>query len=272
MIIGNKNFDTKNNVYIMGILNVTPDSFSDGGKFNDLDKALFQVENMIKNGVDLIDVGGESTRPGHTRISDDEEIERVLPILRNIKSNFDIPISLDSYKSTVVSATSEYIDLVNDIWGLKYDDKMADLIAKLELPCCLMHNRKKLNYTDFWKDFIDDINEMLNIAKKAGISKDRIILDGGVGFQKTYEQNLMVINRTEELCRYDLPVIIATSKKSVIGLTIDKPIDKRVAGTLATTAIGVMKGASFVRVHDVEPNCDVIKMVKSIVNESKWSL
>lgn len=271
MRIGNKEFDTKNNTYIMGILNVTPDSFSDGGKYNNLDNALYQAEKMIKAGADILDIGGESTRPGYTQITEEEEIARVMPILEKLKNNFDVPLSLDSYKSNVILAAKDYIDLVNDIWGLRYGNNMADVIADLNLPCCLMHNRKEPDYTDFWTDYISDIKEIFDIAHKAGIKDEQIILDGGVGFQKTYEQNLMVLNRTEQLCEFGCPVMIAASKKSVIGLSIDKPINERLSGTLAITAVGVLKGAAFVRVHDVDENMDVIKMTRSIMEERKWT-
>ena len=271
MIIGNKFFDTKNNCYIMGILNVTPDSFSDGGKYNSLDKALFRVEKMITDGADIIDIGGESTRPNHTKISISEEINRVAPIIKKIKENFDIPISLDSYKADVIEANINQIDLINDIWGLKYDPKMAALIAKSKLPCCLMHNRKTNDYTNFFADFIKDMQETLALAKKAGINKDQIILDAGVGFQKSYNQNLEVINKTEKLVELTYPVMIATSRKSVIGLTVDKPVEERIYGTIATTVVGIMKGASFVRVHEINENYDAIKMTKSILEERLWT-
>lgn len=271
MRIGNKNFDTENNVYIMGILNVTPDSFSDGGKFNDFDRALFHVEEMIKCGADIIDVGGESTRPGHIQISDEEEIQRVVPILEAIRSRFDTCLSLDTYKSGVVRGASHTIDLVNDVWGFKYDANMARTVKEFDLACCLMHNRKEHDYKDFWRDLLDDLNSSIKLALEAGIEKDRIMIDGGVGFQKSYEENLMVINRTEDLCNMGYPVLLATSKKSVIGTTIDKPVTDRTIATLATTAIGVQKGASFVRIHDVCENADVIKMTKAILSEKKWS-
>jgi dihydropteroate synthase len=271
MIIGGKNFDTKNNVFIIGILNVTPDSFSDGGKYDGIDKALVHAENMIKQGADIIDVGGESTRPNHVKISCEEEIERVFPMIERIKENFDIPVSLDSYKSAVVEANINHIDLINDIWGLKYDVKMAELISKSKLPCCLMHNRFENKYTCFFDDFLADIKESLQIAEVAGIDKEKIILDGGVGFQKSYDQNLEVLHKTEALCELGFPVMIATSRKSVIGYVLDKTVDDRLFGTLATTVLGVMKGASFIRVHDVEANYDVIKMTKSILKEQKWT-
>lgn len=270
MIIGNKEFDTKNNVYIMGILNVTPDSFSDGGNFNSIDKALFRTEEMLAQGADIIDVGGESTRPNHSKITDEEEIERVYPILSAIKKRFDVPLSLDSYKSQVVKENLCHIDLVNDIWGLKYDEKMPQIVAEANIPYCLMHNRFDQNYYNFFEDVIVDIKESLAIAHNAGIAKENIILDGGVGFAKNYQQNLQIINRTDKLCELGYPVMIATSRKSVIGLTLDKGVTERVAGTVATTVVGVMKGASFIRVHDITENCDAVKITKSILEERKW--
>ena len=155
MIIGGKNFDTANHTYIMGILNVTPDSFSDGGKFNGMDAAIAHAHQMVEEGADIIDVGGESTRPGHIQITDEEEIARVTPIIEVLKKEFDVPVSIDTYKSHVAEAALQAgADLVNDIWGLKYDKKMASVIAKYQAACCLMHNREKAEYQDFLKDFI----------------------------------------------------------------------------------------------------------------------
>lgn len=272
MIIGNKQFDFKNNVYIMGILNVTPDSFSDGGKFNSIDKALKHTENMIKSGADIIDIGGESTRPNHIQISNDEEIERVMPIISAIKSNFDVPVSLDTYKHEVAAACSSSIDLLNDIWGFRYDNgEMAKLVAEKGLACCLMHNRKEHDYNNFFKDFMSDMKTSISIALETGVSKDKIILDGGVGFQKNVEENLIVLNRTKDLCDLNYPVLIATSRKSFIGHILDKTTDNRLFGTLATTAWGIMQGASMVRVHDVEENNDIIKIIRSIREEKAWT-
>lgn len=270
MIIGNKLFDTKNNVYIIGILNVTPDSFSDGGKYNVLDHALWKAQEMISQGIDIIDVGGESTRPGHAPVSSEQELYRVAPVIEKLKENFKITISLDSYKWQVVQALCNKIDMVNDVWGLQYDDKMAQVVAKTGLAYCLMHNRHSNQYKNFSYEYFSDINDSLEKAENAGIKKENIILDGGVGFAKDYNQNLYVINNTDRLCSLGYPVMIATSRKSVIGLTLDKPTDQRLYGTLATTAVGIMKGASFVRVHDIEQNLDTIKMVKSIMKEDKW--
>lgn len=266
MKIGNRNFDIDHECYIMGILNVTPDSFSDGGQWNDYDKAKKHVADMIEEGAAIIDVGGESTRPGHTQISVEEEINRVVPIIRMIKENFDIPVSIDSYKSAVVEAALKAgADMVNDIWGLKYDRRVADLIAEYQVPCCLMHNRDNTEYQDFLKDVCEDLRESVEIAHAAGIPDRNIILDPGVGFGKTYEQNLRIIHHLECLKDLGYPVLLATSRKSVIGITLDLPSDQRIEGTVTTTVMGVEKGAAFVRVHDVKENMRAIKMTQAIL-------
>lgn len=267
MIIGNKTFDTKHHGYIMGILNVTPDSFSDGGKYDHLDAALKHAEEMIKDGAAIIDVGGESTRPGgYTLISDEEEIGRVTPVIEALKKEFDVPVSLDTYKSGVARAGIEAgADLINDIWGLKADKKMAEVIAKAKLPSCLMHNRETMDYNNFLEDVVSDLQETLNIAKKAGISKDTIILDPGVGFAKNYEQNLAITNHLEVLDTLGCPVLLGTSRKSMIGLTLDLPSDQREEGTMVTTVWAVQKGCMFVRVHNVQANVRAIKMAEALL-------
>ena len=266
MIIAGKEFDIENRTYIMGILNVTPDSFSDGGKFDNLDNALKHVEQMIEEGADIIDVGGESTRPGYTLLTDEEEISRVVPVIKAIKSRFDIPVSIDTYKSGVATAALDAgADMVNDIWGLKYDRKIADVIAKTDSFCCLMHNMNNTDYNDFMTDMMNDLKETVEIAKAAGIKDDKIILDPGVGFGKTYENNLEAINKVEMLKEFGYPVLLATSRKSVIGLTLDLPTDQRVEGTLVTTVLGVLKGCAFVRVHDIKENKRAIMMTEKII-------
>lgn len=266
MIIAGKEFDIENRTYIMGILNVTPDSFSDGGKFDNLDNALKHVEQMIEEGADIIDVGGESTRSGYTLLTDEEEISRVVPVIKAIKSRFDIPVSIDTYKSGVATAALDAgADMVNDIWGLKYDRKIADVIAKTDSFCCLMHNRNNTDYNDFMTDMMNDLKETVEIAKAAGIKDDKIILDPGVGFGKTYENNLEAINKVEMLKEFGYPVLLATSRKSVIGLTLDLPTDQRVEGTLVTTVLGVLKGCAFVRVHDIKENKRAIMMTEKII-------
>ena len=266
MKIGDKEFQTQGHTYVMGILNVTPDSFSDGGRWNDRDKALRHVEEMVAQGADVIDVGGESTRPGYTLISDEEEISRVVPVIEAIKERFDVPVSLDTYKSAVAQAGIQAgADLINDIWGLKYDDKMAAVIANSGLPCCLMHNRKNTDYQDFMQDVAADLAETIRRAENAGIADEKIILDPGVGFAKSYEQNLEIINCLEELNMFGYPLLLGCSRKSVIGLTLDLPADQRIEGTLVTTVMGVIKGCMFVRVHDVLENVRAIKMAEAIL-------
>lgn len=270
MIIGSREFDTEHNTYIMGILNVTPDSFSDGGRYDSLDAALFHAQQMVDEGADIIDIGGESTRPGHIRISDEEEISRVVPVIERLKQEFDVPLSIDTYKSAVAEAAIRAgADLVNDIWGLKYDPKIAAVIAESGTACCLMHNQEQADYNDFTSDFMGDMRKCLELADEAGISRDKIILDPGVGFGKTYEMNLTIINRLEILHELGLPVLLGTSRKSVIGLTLDLPADQREEGTLVTTVYAVQKGCAFVRVHDVEKNKRAIRMTQALMQERR---
>ena len=264
MIIGNTTFD-EDKTYVCGILNVTPDSFSDGGKFNKLDAALYHAEEMIEEGAMLIDIGGESTRQGYTMISDEEEIERVVPVIEALKSRFDVPLSLDTYKSKVAKAGIESgIDLINDIWGLKYDKAMAKVVADSGLPICIMHNRDNTDYTDFMTDVVSDLKESVDMAITAGIERDKLILDPGVGFAKNLEQNIIVMKELERLNCFKLPILLGTSRKSVIGLTLDLPKDERVEGTLVTTVLAVIKGCMFVRVHDVKENVRTIKMAEAL--------
>lgn len=272
MKIGNKEFDVSSNCYIMGILNVTPDSFSDGGRFNNIDAALRQTEKMIKDGMDILDIGGESTRPGYTKISDDEEIQRTTPVIEAVKSRFDVPISLDTYKYKVAEAgILAGADLINDIWGLKYDSgEMASLIAKSGAACCLMHNRENMDYNSYFDDVISDMVETVRIADGAGIARDKIILDPGVGFAKTYENNLEAIDRIDEFReRLGFPVLLGASRKSVIGLTLDLPSDERLEGTVALSVIGAMKGAAFLRVHDIKENVRAVKMTMAVMRGYK---
>ena len=265
MIIGGKNFDTANHTYIMGILNVTPDSFSDGGKFNGMDAAIAHAHQMVEEGADIIDVGVESTRPGHIQITDEEEIARVTPIIEVLKKEFDVPVSIDTYKSHVAEAALQAgADLVNDIWGLKYDKNMAKVIADAGVACCLMHNRDNMEYTSFMDDMLADLRETIQLAKEAGIADDKIMLDPGVGFAKSYENNLEAIQKVGRLHELGYPVLLGTSRKSVIGLTLDTTKDERVEGTLVTTVFGVQQGCAFVRVHDVKENMRAIRMTQAI--------
>lgn len=267
MKVGNKEFKIGERTYIMGILNFTPDSFSDGGAFNNIDSAIEHVKKMIDDGADIIDVGGESTRPGYTLISDEEEVNRVVPIIKAIKENFDISVSIDTYKSKVAEKALEAgADLINDIWGFKKDKDMAKVAAKYNVPCCLMHNRENKDYENLMDDILEDLRESIKIAKDAGVKDENIILDPGIGFAKTYEQNLETMNNLERFKELGYPILLGTSKKSMIGLTLDLPVEERVEGTIATTVIGIMKDAcDFVRVHDVLENSRAAKMTDAIV-------
>lgn len=265
MVIGNKIFE--NNTYIMGILNVTPDSFSDGGKWNTLDSALKHAEQMIEEGADIIDIGGESTRPQYTQISDDEEINRIIPIIEAVTSNFDVPVSVDTYKSRVADAAlSSGAVLINDIWGFKYDSKIADVCKKYNASCCLMHNRTKAVYNDFFEDVISDLKDSIAIAENAGIEHEKICIDPGIGFAKSLEQNLKLTQNVDILDKLGFPILLGTSRKSMIGLTLDLPSDQRLEGTIVTSVIAAQKHCLFVRVHDVKENYRAIKMTRALMN------
>lgn len=268
MKIGSREFDTKNNTYIMGILNVTPDSFSDGGRWDQIDAALYHVEEMAADGMDIVDVGGESTRPGYTKISTAAEIERITPVIEAILKRFELPISVDTYKPQVAEAALQAgAHLINDIWGLKYHPDMARVIARYQAVCCLMHNKAEISYHDFMTDMLSELQESVELARQAGIGGQQIILDPGVGFAKTYEMNLETIRRLESFHQLGYPLLLGTSRKSVIGKTLDLPAEQRVEGTLATTVIGVMKGCSFVRVHDIKENRRAIQMTEAILGK-----
>lgn len=270
MLIGDRKFDTENGVYVMGILNVTPDSFSDGGLWTERDAALRQAGRMAEEGAAIIDIGGESTRPGHTPVSAEDEAARVLPIVEAVKRETGLPVSIDTYKAEVARAALEAgADMVNDIWGLRRDGgEMAALIAGTGAACCLMHNRERAEYADFMADMLSDLRETLAIADRAVIARSSIVLDPGIGFGKTYEQNLIAMNRLDELLAFGCPVLLAASRKSVIGLTLDLPADERMEGTIATTVAGVLRGAAFVRVHNVKENLRAARMALAIRREA----
>ena len=266
MKIGTKEFDLENELYVMGILNVTPDSFSDGGRYNDLDHALQQAERMVEEGAAILDVGGESTRPNHIKISSEEEIERVCPVIEALKQRFDVPVSLDTYKSDVAVAGIEAgADLLNDIWGLKWDGTMAKVIADAGIACCLMHNRRENVYNDLVEDVLNDLRECVDLALAAGIARDKIMLDPGIGFAKDLDQNLSVMKHIGRIKELGYPILLGTSRKSMIGLTLDVPVSEREEGTLATSIIGLMEGCSVFRVHDVKTNMRGLRMAQAIL-------
>ncbi|MBD7915214.1 dihydropteroate synthase [Clostridium sp. Sa3CUN1] len=268
MKIGNKIINLDERTYVMGILNVTPDSFSDGGSYNEVEAAVKRAKEMVEEGADIIDIGGESTRPGAEFVSEEEEINRVVPIIKAIKEELDVLISIDTYKSkTAEEAIKAGADIINDIWGFKKDTNMANIAVKYNVPCILMHNRETNNYRNLMKDVLEDLIESINIALDAGVKREQIILDPGIGFAKDYEQNLIVMNNLEKIISIGFPVLLATSRKSMIGLTLNLPVDKRVEGTVATTVMGIMKGCKMVRVHDVLENKRACVMTDKILSK-----
>lgn len=258
---------------IMGILNVTPDSFSDGGKFNSLENAVVHAKQMIEDGADIIDVGAESTRPGYTVISDEEEIERLTPIITALQREIDRPISVDTYKPAVAEAMLKLgVPIINDIWGLQRDPEMAKVIAKHNGVVVAMHNQ---NGTEYEKDVVESVcdflRESIRIALEAGVPQKNIILDPGVGFGKTVHQNIEVMSRLGELNDLGYPVLLGTSRKSTIGAILDLPSDQRVEGTVATSVLGAAQGMDIVRVHDVRENYRALKVTDAIVRGTSWT-
>ncbi|WP_338537378.1 dihydropteroate synthase [Helicovermis profundi] len=251
----------------MGILNVTPDSFSDGGKFTDGEIALRHAKKMIEDGADIIDIGGESTRPGSKIVDAKEELSRVIPTLKKLVDNLNVPISVDTYKSEVaLEALKNGAHMINDVWGLQRDEKLANVVAKYDVPICIMHNQEGTKYD---KDIIESMKDFfvksLDIAKKAGIKKENILLDPGIGFGKTYKQNLIVMNRLSELNTLGFPILLGTSRKSIIGKTLDLPPNERVEGTIATNVIGIVNGTEIIRVHDIRENLRAVRVADVIL-------
>lgn len=259
-------FNYGKKTYIMGILNVTPDSFSDGGDFSNVDIAVNHAKEMIKQGADIIDLGGESTRPGHNYVDAKEELKRIIPVIKKLKEEIDIPISVDTYKADVADASLELgVEMINDVWGLRKDENMANIIAKHDAYVCIMHNQDGSEYD---KDIIESIKDFLlesiEIGLNAGIKKEKIVLDPGIGFGKTFEQNLEVLKRLEELKGLGYPVLLGTSRKSVIGHVLNVEPKERVEGTIATTVLGIRDGVDIVRVHDIKENTRAAKMADAI--------
>ena len=254
---GSKEIILGERTLVMGILNVTPDSFSDGGRYNNLDSAMKQAERLISEGADIIDVGGESTRPGHIQITSEEEISRVVPIIEKISKNLDTIISIDTYKYDVAKeAIKVGANIINDIWGLQYDNgEMAELVKKSNLPLIAMHNQNDEVYNkDIMLVLREFFEKTFKIADKYGIDRDTIILDPGLGFGKNVEQNIEVLSRLNELKNMG-SILLGASKKRFIGkLLNDLPFDERVEGTVAITVIGIEKGVDIVRVHNVLEN------------------
>lgn len=260
--------DYTKETFIMGILNVTPDSFSDGGKYNSVDAAVRQAKKMVADGAKIIDVGGESTRPGYERISDEEEIKRVVPVIEALVREVPAVISIDTYKSAVARAAVEAgARMINDIWGAQADPAMASVAAEYNVPIILMHNRNSEPYSNYWEDFIEDLKKSIDIVKQAGVPDQHIMLDPGIGFAKNLEQSIETMQRLEELSAMGYPVLLATSRKRMIGSILDLPVDERVEGTAATCAYGVMKGCHMMRVHDVKEVARTVKVIDALVGK-----
>lgn len=297
--IRNHKLDWGAHTCVMGILNITPDSFSGDGLLapspptspppssakmgEGVDRGpLEQALGFLSAGADILDVGGESTRPGAQPLSQEEELARVIPVIEEIRRNSDALISVDTYKAAVAEAAIQAgADIVNDVWGLRADPALAEVVAGHRTPVILMHNRSKpanadvearlggryvgMQYEDLLEDVKRELLESVALALAAGIGDDLIILDPGIGFGKTVEQNLALINRLDEIKALGFPVLLGPSRKSFIGYTLDLPADQRVEGTAAAVAVGILRGADIVRVHDVEPMVRVARMTDAIV-------
>lgn len=256
---------------IMGILNLTPDSFSDGGDFLALDNAVAHAKQMISDGADIIDIGGESSRPGHTRIDAEEELSRVLHVIKRLKDETNAILSLDTIKAEVAEeGIKNGVHIINDIWGFQEDTRLADVAAKYRTPVILMHNR---HTTEYQEDMVEEIckflKESVRIALGAGVGNDRIILDPGIGFGKTAEQNMVLMRRLGEIKALGYPVLLGTSRKSMLGHILGLPPKERVEGTVATTVLGIVQGVDIVRVHDVIENARAAKVTDAIVRQVK---
>lgn len=257
---------TYNKTLVMGILNVTPDSFSDGGWFNQEHQAVEHVLTMIQDGADIIDIGGESTRPGHLPVPQDEEINRVIPMIQAIREKTDILISVDTYKAeTARRAIEAGADIINDIWGAKADPNMAKVASDYDVPIILMHNRDNLDYKDIIQDMIVDLKESIDIVHEAGVQDEQIILDPGIGFAKNFDHNLEVMNRLDEIKALGYPVLLGTSRKRFIGEVLNAAVDERVEGTGATVCLGITKGCEIVRVHDVREISKMVRMMDAMI-------
>ncbi|TFE01954.1 dihydropteroate synthase [Jeotgalibacillus sp. R-1-5s-1] len=265
MQCGGYTLDFAKKTLIMGILNTTPDSFSDGGQYIDREQAVKRARQMAEEGADIIDIGGESTRPGHTPVSVEEEIARVVPVIEAVKKEVNLPISIDTYKSvTAEAAIKAGADIINDVWGAKKDPQIANVSAAYQKPIILMHNREDRNYEDFIADAIDDLKESIRIAEKAGVPSHQMILDPGIGFAKTFEQNVEMMRHLDRIVAMGYPVLLGTSRKSMIGNILDLPADERMEGTGATVCYGIQKGCHIMRVHDVKQISRMAKVMDAL--------
>lgn len=261
-----KTYRLTERTHIMGIINITPDSFSDGGKYTSVDKAVEQAIKMESLGADMIDIGGESTRPDHDPVSLQEELNRVIPVIKAMKDKVNIPISIDTYKAeTARQALEAGAEIINDIWGAKKDPEIAAVAAEYCAPIILMHNRTNMNYTSLIDDMKRDLQESIDIAIKYGVGTENIILDPGVGFAKTVKDNITVMNQLEKFSTLGYPILLGTSRKSFIGEILDVPADQRDNGTGATTCLGITKGVQIIRVHNVKLHKELVNMMDTML-------
>lgn len=266
-----KDLNLAERTHIMGILNVTPDSFSDGGSYTTIDKAVKQAVQMVEDGADIIDIGGESTRPGHVPVSGEEEISRIVPVIKAIKEKINIPISVDTFKSKTAEAAIEAgADIINDIWGAKKDPDIAKVAAKHRVPIILMHNRNNEEYENLIEDMIQDLKESIRIAHDAGVPDKHIILDPGIGFAKSRKDDLEVMRQLEQLVALNYPLLLAASRKRMIGSVLDVPPVERDLGTGATTCLAIAKGVHIVRVHHVKLNAELAKMTDAMLGKGEY--
>lgn len=255
---------------IMGIVNTTPDSFSDGGTSYTVDDALHKIERMIEAGVDIIDIGGESTRPGAEKVSVDEELRRVVPLVEAVhKRAWSIPISIDTYKSEVAEQALEAgAHIINDVWGLLEDPRIAEVAARFSCPLILTHNRKTIaRYDHVAAEVCADLQKQIEVARAAGVREAHIILDPGIGFAKQLTDNLLMMKHLDQLVALGYPVLLGTSRKSMIQKTLGLPANEVLAGTLSTLVLGIAQGCHILRVHDVEDALKAAKMADAIVRQ-----
>lgn len=264
--IQGKQYNLADRTLVMGILNVTPDSFSDGGRFYDPGAAVKHAVRMVEEGADIIDIGGESTRPGAKPVPAEEEAARVIPVVRAVAVAVPVPVSIDTYKASVASKALEAgAAMLNDVWGGKKDSAMIKLAASANVPICLMHNRAEAVYTDLMAEVKSDLLESVELALRAGVKEENIILDPGIGFGKTPEHNLIVMKHLQEITGLGYPLLLGTSRKSLIGKVLDLPVNERMEGTAATVAYGITRGARIVRVHDVLQMSRVVRMTDAML-------
>jgi dihydropteroate synthase len=260
--------DLRNRTAIMGILNVTPDSFSDGGLYVGVQAAVEQAKRMVDVGADMIDIGGESTRPGSAIVTLEQELQRVIPVVEAlIEAGITVPLSVDTYKAEVArEALAAGAHVLNDIWGLKREPEMAQLAAQYGCPIVIMHNRNEAVYDDYIPDVIEDLLQSIRLAHASGIRDSQIILDPGIGFAKTYEQNLQLMNELHRIVAIGYPVLLGTSRKSMITRTLGLPPNDVQEGTAATVCMGIHQGCSIIRVHDVLEMKRVALMMDTMLN------